>query len=139
MVPGGSHPIGRQGWNHSVMAPQEFKCLAEIATWSARGARSSAIAFLATRDRFRCHRFLIVVFQNDAPEEPTMFHPRLSLVVVLLGTGIGTLAQEAPMLYYPLDEGRGRVAADASGNKLDGVVTDHFKTSHSGSNQNQPL
>ena len=49
-------------------------------------------------------------------------HPRLSLVVILLGTGIGTLAQEAPMLYYPLDEGRGRVAADASGNKLDGVV-----------------
>ena len=30
-----------------------------------------------------------------------MFHPRLSLVVILLGTGIGTLAQEAPMLYYP--------------------------------------
>jgi hypothetical protein len=44
-----------------------------------------------------------------------MFHPRLSLVVILLGTGIGTLAQEAPMLYYPLEEGRGRVAADASG------------------------
>ena len=52
-----------------------------------------------------------------------MFHPRLSFVVILLGTGIGALAQEAPMLYYPLDEGRGNVAADASGNKLDGVVS----------------
>ena len=52
-----------------------------------------------------------------------MFHHSLSLVVILLGTEIGALAQDAPMLYYPLDEGRGRVAADASGNKLDGVVS----------------
>ena len=41
-----------------------------------------------------------------------MFHPRLSLVVILLGTGIGTLAQDAPMLYYPLDELDGVVSAD---------------------------
>jgi hypothetical protein len=61
-----------------------------------------------------------------------MFHPRLSIVVILLGAGIGALAQEAPMLYYPLDEGRGKVAADASGNKLDGVVSADWTDSPSG-------
>ena len=36
------------------------------------------------------------------------------------------------MLYYPLDEGRGNVAADASGNKLDGVVSADWTDSPSG-------
>ena len=36
------------------------------------------------------------------------------------------------MLYYPLDEGQGNVAADASGNKLDGVVSADWTDSPSG-------
>ena len=62
-----------------------------------------------------------------------MFHTRLILfVVILLGAGVGVWAQEAPILYYPLDEGRGQVAADTSGNKLDGVVSADWTDSPSG-------
>jgi hypothetical protein len=61
-----------------------------------------------------------------------MFHHCLSFLVILLGTGIGALAQGVPVLYYPLDEGRGKVAADASGNKLDGVVSADWTDSSSG-------
>ena len=63
-----------------------------------------------------------MVFQNISPE-PTVFTPRLSFVVILIGAGVGARAQEAPILHYPLDEGQGKVAADTSGNKLDGVVS----------------
>ncbi len=61
-----------------------------------------------------------------------MFHPRLSFALILLGSGIGALAQVAPLLYYPLDEGRGKVAVDASGNKLDGVISAEWADSPSG-------
>src|ERR1035437_3437324 len=74
-----------------------------------------------------------------APEDPTMFQPRLvsylclsSMVVILIGAGVGARAQEAPILYYPLDEGQGKVAADTSGNKLDGVVSAAWVHSPSG-------
>ena len=47
----------------------------------------------------------------------------ISFVVILFGAGVGAQAQEAPILYYPLNEGQGKVAADNSGHKLDGVVS----------------
>lgn len=59
-----------------------------------------------------------------------MFHTRLishlcwiPIVVILIGTGGGAGAQEGLVLHYHLDEGQGKVAADTSGNKLDGVVS----------------
>src|ERR1035437_3859687 len=74
-----------------------------------------------------------------APEDPTMFHTRLisclcsiSIIVILIGARVGARAQEAPILYYPLDEGQGRVAADTSGNKLEGVVSAAWADSPSG-------
>jgi hypothetical protein len=56
----------------------------------------------------------------------------ISFVVILFGTVLGAQAQEASLLYYPLDEGKGKVAADASGNKLDGVVSTAWTDSPSG-------
>ena len=47
----------------------------------------------------------------------------ISMVVILIGAGVGARAQEVPILHYPLDEGQGKVAVDTSGNKLDGVVS----------------
>jgi hypothetical protein len=68
-----------------------------------------------------------------------MFQPRLvshlcliSMVVILIGAGVGARAQEAPILYYRLDEGQGKVVADTSGNKLDGVVSAAWTDSPSG-------
>jgi hypothetical protein len=68
-----------------------------------------------------------------------MFHTRLisclcliSIVVILIGAGVGARAQEAPILYYPLDEGQGKVVADTSGNQLDGVVSAAWSDSPSG-------
>ena len=68
-----------------------------------------------------------------------MFHTRLishlcliSIVVILIGAAVGARAQEAPILHYPLDEGQGKVAADTSGNKLDGVVSAAWTDSPSG-------
>ena len=50
-----------------------------------------------------------------APEDPTMFQPRLvsylcliSMVVILIGAGLGARAQEAPILHYSLDTARAR-------------------------------
>src|ERR1035437_8336428 len=65
-----------------------------------------------------------------APEDPTMFQPRLvsylcliSMVVILIGAGLGARAQEAPILHCSREGGRGQVAADPSGNPLGGVVS----------------
>ena len=59
-----------------------------------------------------------------------MFHTRLishvgliSVLVILTGADFAAAAQEGLLLYYPLDEGQGKVAVDASGNRLDGIVS----------------
>jgi hypothetical protein len=54
------------------------------------------------------------------------------MVVILIGAGLGARAQEAPILHYSLDEGQGKVAADTSGNQLDGVVSAAWADSPSG-------
>ena len=68
-----------------------------------------------------------------------MIHPRLiyricllSIAVILVGAAVGTADQEGPFLYYPFDAGQGKVAADASGNQLDGIVSAAWAYSPSG-------